>query len=138
MPAPTVTTHRVGKNSQVSINDGEVIVLGGNVRKGGNVDTAVYPDGFPRRSPTHREASGNLRVLVEHGDSTSIEDGSYITLVITDGTNLVFDGIAHVDTVNDSFANDGGWDYNFDWSNHGPFNEAAEEGGGGGGGGGGG
>jgi hypothetical protein len=121
MPAPTVTPHRVGKNAIVTVNGTALRHQSGSVSDGGGVDTVTYPDGFDRHAETNKSASGDLTVIVEFAEATTFRKGDYINLKIEDGTNIQYDGVAFITEVSDSFANDGGWTYSFNWSSHGVF-----------------
>lgn len=121
MPAPTCPTHRVGKNAIVSINGTPVRHQSGSVSDGGGVDTVTYPDGYDRHAETNKSASGDLTVIIEFGEAITIRRGDCLTLKIEDGTNTIFEGRIFVSEVSDSFANDGGWTYSFNWSSHGPY-----------------
>lgn len=121
MPAPSVTPHRVGKNAVVAINGETVRHLSGTVNRGGGKDTQTYPDGYERQAATNLARSGSLTISVDFGDTLTLEEQTYISLSITDGTNTLFNGVAFVDRITDQFANDGGWTYSFDWSSHGDF-----------------
>lgn len=121
MPAPVVTPHRVGKNATVSINGTSVRRASGSVSRSGGTDTVTYPDGYDRHAETNINASGDLTIIVEFGEALTLARGDYITLEITDGTNTIYSGTAFVTEVSDSFANDGGWTYSFNWQSHGVF-----------------
>lgn len=121
MPAPVVTPHRVGKNAVVTINDVVVRHASGTVRSGGGTDTQTYPDGYDRQAATNINASGDLTIIVEYGESLTLARGDYISLNITDGTNVQYDGVAYVSEISDSFGNDAGWTYSFSWLSHGTF-----------------
>lgn len=121
MPAPDVTPHRVGKNAVVSIDDVVARQASGSVNKGGGTDTQTYPDGFDRQAATNHNASGDLTVIIEFGEEVELKRGQYINLLIEEPTNKVYDGVAFVSEITDSFANDGGWTYSFNWTSHGVF-----------------
>lgn len=124
MPAPVVTPHRVGKNAVVTIDGTTARQASGTVNRGGGADTQVYPDGYPRHAATDLAASGDLTILVDFGSSLSLAEQTYINLTVSDGTNSIYDGVAYVNRITDSFANDGGWTYSFEWSSHGDFSGA--------------
>lgn len=121
MPAPTVTPHRVGKNAIVTVNGVTARHASGTVRRGGGTDTATYPDGYDRQAATNINASGDLTIIVEYGESLTLARGDYINLEIEDGTNEIYNGVAYVSEVSDSFGNDTGWTYSFSWMSHGTF-----------------
>ena len=122
MPPPAYTPHRVGRNARVSIDGSLVDHISGSVRRPTNLDTVVFPDGYPRVAPTSYPATGDLTFTVPYGTSTNVYlQGQTISLSITDDTNDVFVGVAVISEISDQFANDGGWTYSISWTSHGTY-----------------
>lgn len=119
MPAPSVTSHRVGKNAVITVNGTAARHEGGTVNSGGGTDTRTLPSGFPIRAATNLEKTGDFRLIVLYGEANPIPAAkAFINLNITDGTNVLMNGVAFVDSITDSFQNDQGWEHTINWLSH--------------------